>query len=316
MRQSKLTAPLKTGQNFIMVKDPGRFRPGMEIFVHGRRDWGPQTEQVFSYRITEIQGHRFFLDKTAVFEQPVESAVCSGVPAIFVRKKKNVVIENLTVDGNARHNRAINVNNKMAGIYLWAVSDCSIRQCNICNCAGDGISIQFPPTGFKSSAPPQWDGPDNHGGSGIMILNNRIDACDNWGLHIGGGQSQTLIRGNIIRNCGYDGLFFCYDNTFTIISDNLIMHNRNNGIGGVGRGNGIDSDRENLIHNNICAYNGRCGIEIDGGSGNLIHGNICYGNSRRKPGRHPGIRVMSSAQETLVTNNLYRDTGNPTTQAE
>jgi parallel beta-helix repeat protein len=290
---SKTTVPIKVGDRQATVEDAKDFEVGMDVFAHKSIEWGPAAEKAFSYAITGIDGRILKFDRPATCAQPAGAVICTGAPVVLVFKKRNVVIENLTIDGN-RKPKWVYVNLKMAGVYLWAASDCTVRNCRIVNASGDGTSAQFPPTGWTgvTSARPQgWAKGREHEGNGTQILGNHIRGASGFGIHLGGGQTKSIVKGNVVRACAWDGFYWCWDNMFSIVTDNIFTNNGWNGIGGYGDGSARNSDTQNITSNNICAYNGHSGIAVTGGSGNILSGNVCYANSRERKGARPGIRI-------------------------
>lgn len=324
---SKTTSPINVGDSQVTVEDPRGFEVGMDVFAHKNIEWAPAVEKAFSYTITAIEGKTLKFDRPAAFAQPVGAALCTGAPMVLIFKKRNVVVENLTVDGNRKPNW-VYVNLKMAGIYLWAASDCTVRNCCVTNTSGDGIATQFPPTGYSGSlaeGPQGWATAEKHEGNGTLILNNRVRGAAGFGIHVGGGHTKSIIKGNIVDGCGWDGFYWCWDNAFTIVSDNIFTKNGWNGIGGYGDGSSPISDTQNINSNNVCAYNAYAGIAVTGGSGNIVSGNICFANSRSAKGVYPGIKIsipfpdaknpdQSYTINAVVTGNSCNDIGEGATQ--
>jgi len=289
----KTAAPIQVGEAQVRVENTTGFEVGMDVFIHKEIEWGPNVEKAFSYTITAIENNILKFDKAAAYAQPTGATVCTGTPVVLVFKKRNIVIENLTIDGNRKPNW-VYVPLKMAGVYFWGSTDCTVQNCQIINASGDGISAQFPTTGYPGDAAlgtNGWATVEKHEGNGSMILNNRIHGAAGFGIHLGGGQTKSIVKGNIVRDCAWDGFYWCWDNALTIVTDNIFTNNGWNGIGGVGSGGVVISDVQNITSNNICSYNGNCGIHINGGEGNIISGNVCYGNSRAEKGRYPGILI-------------------------
>ncbi len=321
----KTTSQLNVGDKQVDVENTAGFEVGMDVFVHKNIEWGPYVEKAFSYRITAIEGNTLRFDKAAAAGQPAGATVCTGAPLILVLNRRNVVIENLTVDGNRKPDW-VYVNLKMAGIYLWGAIDCTVRSCHVINTSGDGISAQFPPSGWKGADGPMgWAVPEKHGGNGTMILDNHISNTSGFGIHIGGGQTKSIIKGNIVSKCLWDGFYWCWDNVLTIVTDNTFTHNGWNGIGGFGDGSSAFSDTHNINSNNVCAYNGQAGIAITGGNSNIVSGNMCFANSGSAKGEYPGIKVWIPGPDknepdkkyfinTLITGNVCSDVGEGATQ--
>lgn len=305
MLLGEAAAPLNVGDTTITLKDASGFEVGMDVFVHKKIDWGAHVERSYSYTITAIDGATLTIDKPVGFAQPAGATVCTGTPAVLVFKKRNVVVENLTIEG-VKDKAPVYVNLKMAGVYLWGATDCVVRNCVIRDCRGDGISAQFPPSGIGPGKT-NWDPPTVGVGNCNLIADNHIEGSSHFGIHIGGGQTRVIVRGNVARGCGKDGFYYCWDNTFAVVSDNIFMNNGRHGIGGLGAGGQKISDMYTVTSNNVCSYNGQCGIDVDGGTGNVVTGNVCHANSRSAKGRFPGIRVAGDVLDTTITGNNCSD---------
>ena len=96
---------------------------------------------------------------------------------------------------------------------------------------------------------------------------------------------------------------------FTFRSDNVFTENGRHGIGGVAEG----GDHHDIINDNVCSYNGQCGIDASRGEEQTITGNLLLGNSRETPGAWPGLR-LHDMQSALVQGNRCADDQDPATQ--
>ncbi|MCE5273399.1 right-handed parallel beta-helix repeat-containing protein, partial [bacterium] len=74
-----------------------------------------------------------------------------------------------------------------------------------------------------------------------------------------------------------------------------------NGIGGLGEG-GEGGDRYNVVSDNFCWNNARCGIECIRGGHNIVANNVCQNNSQSEPGRYPGILVEDFVSSVISGN--------------
>ncbi len=302
--KTETVSAIGVGEKIVKVKNSLGLKPGMDVFIHKNVEWGDYVRHTFSYTITSVDENTLKLDKPAAVAQPEGSVLCTGTPPILLLNNRNVVVENLTVDGNRKPDW-VYVNLKMAGIYLLGTSDCIVRNCFIINASGDGISAQFPP-------PPKGAGnnngkdrslPENH--NGTMILDNHIKNSSCFGIHIGVSQAKSIIRGNIVTGSGWDGFYWCWNNFLTVVTDNIFTHNTWNGIGGLGDGGTPVSDIYNINSNNICAYNGYSGIHVTGGRGNIVSGNVVFANSTSGKGLYPGIKVSIPYPEEDSPNKTY-----------
>ena len=92
------------------------------------------------------------------------------------------------------------------------------------------------------------------------------------------------------------------------VQGNVLIGNRGHGIGGLS-----DPDMHNVVADNVCADNGKHGIDADRAVGDVIRGNICRNNSRAAPGKFAGI-YLAGHRDCVVTANLCLDDQQTPTQ--
>jgi hypothetical protein len=112
--------------------------------------------------------------------------------------------------------------------------------------------------------------------------------------------------GNLSRRNRH-GLLFCQGVRNTIVVNNVLIENQQNGIWGLG-----DPDRYNVVAGNVCAGNGWYGIEAYKGVGNAIVGNVCRENSAASPGTYAGIHLEQHRDNVVVGNVCLDDREKPT----
>ncbi|GEM_PF-728931 len=147
------------------------------------------------------------------------------------------------------------------------------------------------------------DGISTQGGS-ATVTECLVEDCLGNGYHPGTGISSSIWTNNISRRNGWDGFFFCLAVRNAIVSNNLLIDNHLNGIGGL-----QDPDAYNVITGNVIARNGKRGIDAFGALGNIIANNLIQDNSRSVPGAFAGL-WMENHCGNVVTGNLCPDTKN------
>jgi len=255
-------------------------------------------------------GNRFKLDRPLRKNLWLKGGTnCSTLFPIFCGENiADVVIENLTLDGNRANNDNLNGN---YGGCIW-LQDCNritMSDLTVRNYHGDGISWQI-----------------CHD-----VVVQRCHSHDNTdlGLHPGSGSQRPLIRDNKIERNGI-GVFWCWGVKFGLAENNRIIdsvkhgmtigHNdtdntiRNNeilrsGIGGIlfrddQRGKDFWANRNLLENNRIVDSGGEEGIAIDVSGQTkdvVIAGNEI--SDTRQPARRVGIRLGTETKNIKLTDN-------------
>lgn len=153
-------------------------------------------------------------------------------PLLTAERTADVVIEDLTLDGDRANNEHLDGN--YAGcIFLQDCNRFTIRNVEARNYHGDGISFQV-----------------CHD-----VVVERCHCHDNadLGVHPGSGSQRPLIRGNRLEKNGI-GLFWCWGVKYGLAEKNRIDGNRDYGIS-IGH-----RDTDNLIRDNDVTNSGKVGI--------------------------------------------------------
>jgi len=288
---SKLARPARKGDTAVGVQSSEGFRAGDQVAVFDDRMHGwymghailakvepgrltltaaienghPEGDYALERNAGVVNYFPFFRASTMHFGAPVS----------------DVAVLDLTLDGNLAENPGPWTDFTLAAIHFANVSDALVRGVTVRGSVGDGIGVQ--------------------GGRDNRVESCLVENCRVHGFHPGTSLRGAAFSGNIARNNGGDGLYFCCQVVGIVVTGNLFHSNKGSGIGGLGAGCGL-SDSFNVVANNVCRENGLWGIEAGGGRNNVISGNVCLDNSRSAPGRYSGIAVSDSTH-TLVTGN-------------
>ena len=71
-------------------------------------------------------------------------------------------------------------------------------------------------------------------------------------------------------------------------------------------------DHHNIVSDNVCSYNGMCGIDANRGEEQVVTGNLLLSNSRNAPGDWPGIRLHDLERSIVQGNRCADDQETPT----
>lgn len=131
----------------------------------------------------------------------VGDPTCSSLfPLLTSENAADVVIENLTLDGNGKNNENLN-GNYGGGIFLQDCNRLTIRKVEIRNDNGDGISFQVC--------------------HDVVVEDCHSHDNTDLGVHPRSGSQRPLIRNNRIERNNL-GLFWCWSVKFGLAEGNTI----------------------------------------------------------------------------------------------
>ena len=233
--------------------------------------------------------------------------VSSLFPLLTSEYTKNVVIENLTLDGNRKNNT--NLNGNYGGcIFLQDCNRYTIRNVTTRNYNGDGISFQI----CHDVKVEHCHSHDNaglgvHPGSGSqrpLIVNSRFEnnhiglfwcwgvkyglaeknqmTGNHFGISIGHNDTDNIMRENVISNSGKVGILFRDD----------------------ARGKNFWANRNTVVNNHIINSGAEQGVAIDitGKTSDLIITDNTI-VEQRKPMQRTGIRIGPDAGTIKLADN-------------
>jgi hypothetical protein len=248
------------------------------------------VKDVLKRTLVARSGNRFKLDKALRknFWLTGKSTASSLFPLLTSEYTSDVVIENITLDGNRKNNE--NLNGNYGGcIFLQDCSHYTMRNVTTRNYNGDGISWQI-----------------SHD---VVVEDCHSHDNADLGLHPGSGSQRPLIRNNKLQRNGI-GIFFCWGVKYGLAEHNAIEGNRNYGIS-IGH-----NDTDNLIHNNEILNSGKVGVLFRDDSrgkdfwpnrNRVVNNRII--NSGAADG--VGIDVQGKTKEVTITNNELKETRKP-----
>ncbi|WP_339730821.1 right-handed parallel beta-helix repeat-containing protein [uncultured Gimesia sp.] len=270
------------------------------------------SQDVMKRTLVARSGNRFKLNKGLrknlwLSGKPTASSL---FPLLTSEYTKNVVIENLTLDGNRKNNT--NLNGNYGGcIFLQDCNRYTIRNVTTRNYNGDGISFQICHD-VKVENCHSHDNADLgvHPGSGSQrpqIVNSRFEnnhiglfwcwgvkyglaeknqmTGNNFGISIGHNDTDNVMRENVISNSGKVGILFRDD----------------------ARGKNFWANRNTVVKNQIINSGAEQGVAIDitGKTSDLIitENTIV---EQRKPMQRTGIRIGPDAGTVNLADNLIQ----------
>lgn len=217
----------------ITLREVGDFRVGDGVALQGKDPHSGQ-ELVIKRTLVARSGKRFKLsDGLRENLWSTGSPTCASLfPLITSEYTADVVIENLTLDGNAANNE--NFNGNYGGcIFLQDCSRYSIRQVTARNYHGDGISFQVC--------------------HDILVEDCHCHDNRDLGIHPGSGSQRPVMRSNRLERNAI-GLFWCWGVKYGLAEGNRIAGSRKYGIS-IGH-----NDTDNVMRNNEVLDSGEVGI--------------------------------------------------------
>lgn len=273
----------------ITLADAQGFKVGDGVVL---RATNPHTggPLVIKRTLVARSGNRFRLDSGLrenlwVAGKPTCTAM---FPLLNADHAADVVVENLTLDGDKANNPHLDGN--YAGCVF--IQDCNrftFRSLTARNYNGDGISFQI-----------------SHD---VVVENCQcIDNAD-LGVHPGSGSQRPLIRHNHLdRNT--IGLFWCWGVKFGLAHQNHIQGNRDYGVS-FGH-----HDTDNVIRDNTIMDSGKVGIlfrDESRGKDFWPNRNRVESNEIVNSGGDEGVAidVQGRTREIKITDNVFRETRGP-----
>lgn len=282
--QTKMAEETPEGGTTLKVVDAEGFEAGMQIYIKSYGLGGWYSSQPV---ITRIEGNLLNLSEPLKREYDVNSSVVINYfPAIWIKDKRNVTIEDITIDGNIANNCSSFSDFVCAAVHCVFSRSIHIRNSIVRDWPSDGIDVQ--------------------GGYNVFVTGCEVSGCRGHGFHPGTDLHHAAFSNNISHHNAQQGLFFCDNVRYINVTGSVFYSNGEHGIGDIGGGKTTIRDQYNVISNNICDSNGMCGIQVIQGNHNVISNNICRNNSRSGQGSWPGILVKDS-EDITITGNLCTD---------
>ncbi|MBL9124906.1 MAG: right-handed parallel beta-helix repeat-containing protein [Planctomycetaceae bacterium] len=285
---TKLAADSDWYDQEITLADADGFRVGDGICLRAKNPHN-QGQLVCKRTLVARSGKRFRLDRALRENYWLmgEPTVATLFPLLSGENIENIVIENLTLDGNRSQNE--NLDGNYAGcVFLQDCRDIAIRGVTARNYNGDGISWQI----CHDVAVENCHSHDNVG----------------LGLHPGSGSQRPIIRGNRLERNDI-GIFFCWGVKGGLAEHNRIADNSGHGVS-IGH-----RDTENVIRENEIVRSGKGGVLFrpERGPDFAPHRNLLERNQIVDSGPAEGIAVdvQGATESVTIRDNQLRETRGP-----
>ncbi len=284
-KSTKLSADSDWYDQEITLANPQGFEIGDGVCLRARNPHNG-SNTVVKRTLVARTGNRFKLDRALRenFWLMGQATVTTLAPILTAENAKNIVIEDLALDGNKDKND--NLDGNYAGcIFLQDCGQIAIRRVTARNYNGDGISWQIC--------------------HDVAVENCHVHGNTGLGLHPGSGSQRPIMRGNKIHDNDI-GIFFCWGVKFGLAEKNLIEDNRSHGIS-IGH-----RDTDNLIRDNDIHKSGKVGVlfRAERGKAFAPHRNRLIGNRLidNAPENGFAIDVQGETEDIVIENNVIRET--------
>jgi hypothetical protein len=285
---SKLAADSDWYDQEITLADASGFRVGDGVCLRARKP-NSGGSVVLKRTLVARSGNRFKLDR-ALRENlwlRSEATAATLFPILSGEHLADVVIEDVTLDGNKENNDHLNGN--YAGcVFLQDCNRITLRRVTARNYNGDGVSWQIC--------------------HDVVVEHCHSHDHAGLGLHPGSGSQRPLMRGNQLRRNDI-GIFFCWGVKFGLAEKNVIEDNRSFGIS-IGH-----RDTDNLLRDNDIVRSGKVGVLFrpERGQAFAPHRNRLENNRIVDSGPDNGIGVDVQGETEAITlaGNELRETRQP-----
>ncbi len=273
----------------ITLVDAKSFRVGDGVVLRAEN---PSTgaSEVIKRTLVARSGNRFKLNDGLRENLWLSGKpTCASLfPLLTSEYTADVLIENITLDGNRANNE--NLNGNYAGcIFLQDCNRYTIRNVTTRNYNGDGISFQIC--------------------HDVTVENCHSHDNADLGLHPGSGSQRPLIKGNTLERNRL-GLFWCWGVKYGLAEGNKIDANRDFGIS-IGH-----NDTDNVMRDNDVTNSGKVGIlfrDDARGKDFWANRNTVEHNRIINSGGDDGVAIdiQGQTKDTRITGNDIRETRDP-----
>jgi hypothetical protein len=272
----------------VSLADPRGFQVGDGVRLVARDPYGKGTN-IIQRTLIAASGHRFKLDQRLGerFHLQGDPQIATNFALLQCTDVEDVIIENLTVDGNRAGNEMID-----KGMF----DDGSIRMDDCRNITVSGITVrQFYCDGIV------WG----------ISHDMRVENCllhdgARLAIHAGSGSQRSIVRGNRVQRSD-QGVYFCWGAQHGLYEQNVIEECKY----GMTFGH---SDSDNLIRDNEIRQSGEAGIHFRGGNKAFApHRNRFEGNRIIDSGGENGVAIdiNGETEAVAIIRNEIRETREP-----
>jgi parallel beta-helix repeat protein len=280
--QVRLAADAPAGAREIRLADSASLRVGDGVVI---RDTGASGFAVTTTTLVERIGENTFRTSAPLVRDCAtrrDATATLAFPVIAGWNVNDVVLENLTIEGNRGKAAASMDGCRGAGIYFYNSARSTVRNCAVRDYRGDGISVQ-------------WKSND------VLIEDCRVENNAGFGLHPGSDSTACVFRRNRSLGNGGPGLFVCVAVRNCRFEQNVLRDNRGEGIS-IG-----ERDSDNVFLENEIVGNGRAGVLFRGDTkGDELepHRNIFERNAILDNGAAAGVVIRGAPRGLVFRHNL------------
>jgi hypothetical protein len=204
-----------------------------------------------------------------------DTTIATLFPILNCELAEDVVIENITLDGNKENNENLD-GNHAGGIFAQDCSRLTFRNVTARNYDGDGMSWQIC--------------------HDVLVENCHSHDNTGLGLHPGSGSQRPIIRDNKLERNDI-GIFFCWGVRNGLAEKNSCVENRKFGVS-IGH-----RDTDNVIRDNDILRSGKSGLIFrpERGKDFAPHRNLVENNRITDSGEDEGIAVDVQGQVEAIT---------------
>ena len=176
------------GEQQVTVEAPSGFDVGAGVAIWDDNAGGFHTTVA---RITGRRGNTFAIDVPLMADCMVaqHAKAATVFPVVSGSNIRGARVEDLIIEGNKDANPNLN-GCRGAGIYLYRGFGTAILGCVVRGYDGDGISFQQ--------------------SNDVTVVDCISEGNTGLGFHPGSGSQRPVLRDNIARRNGTDGLFLCW----------------------------------------------------------------------------------------------------------
>jgi len=237
--------------------------------------------------ITGRRGNTFSIDAPLMADCMVadHATAATVFPVVSGSKIQGARAQDLVIEGNKAANPPLN-GCRGGGIYLNLAFGTVIQGCIVRAYHGDGISFQQ--------------------SNDVSVIDCTSEDNTDLGFHPGSGSQRPVVRNNLARRNGTDGLFLCWRVRHGVFENNRL---ESNGRFGISIGH---KDSDNLLRENHVIRNGSNGVFFrDEPTGMSPHRNRLEKNVIEDNGKEAGtagIRIRGVPSGLVFDDNVIRDT--------
>jgi hypothetical protein len=272
----------------VTLADPKGFQVGDGVRLVAKDPHGKGTN-IIQRTLIAASGNRFKLDRRLEerFHLSGDPQIATNFALIQCTGVSDVLIENLTVDGNKAHNEMID-----KGMF----DDGSVRldECN--RVTVRGVTVR----GFYCDGIVWGISHD------VLVENCQLHDGVRLALHSGSGSQRSIVRGNHVERSA-EGIYFCWGAQHGLYERNVIEDC------GYGMTFG-HSDSDNLIRENDVRRSREAGIHFRGGSKAFApHRNRFEKNRIVDSGGDQGVAIdiNGETESVAIVKNELRETRGP-----